>query len=71
VAAGVAGFPQVGANLTELLRVADEALYLAKQNGRNRVETSGGAATSCCDDAADEAVAVLGGVLAEAGSKAA
>ncbi|MBJ6800720.1 diguanylate cyclase [Geomonas propionica] len=40
VSAGVAGYPspQVD-NLDSLFRRADEALYRAKQNGRNRVET--------------------------------
>jgi diguanylate cyclase (GGDEF)-like protein len=72
ISAGVSGFPQAGANLTELLRVADEALYAAKQNGRNRVEMPGAiAADAGCDEAADKAVAVLGAVLVEKGTKAA
>src|SRR5262249_16860274 len=65
VSAGVAAYPEAGSNLTDILRVADEALYRAKEKGRNRVELGDGAA--CCEAAADEAVAVLGEVMAEAG----
>ena len=37
---GVAGFPQDGAEPTEVLRMADAALYEAKRSGRNRVQSS-------------------------------
>jgi diguanylate cyclase (GGDEF)-like protein len=37
ISAGVAAFPQHGKNRDELVRAADSGLYLAKQNGRNRV----------------------------------
>jgi diguanylate cyclase (GGDEF)-like protein len=38
ISGGVACFPNDASDSVELLRVADEALYRAKQNGRNRVE---------------------------------
>jgi len=37
ISQGVAVFPGNGQNGEELLRAADEALYMAKQNGRNQV----------------------------------
>jgi diguanylate cyclase (GGDEF)-like protein/PAS domain S-box-containing protein len=37
VSAGVASFPEHGATADELLRAADAALYVAKQQGRDRV----------------------------------
>lgn len=38
ISLGVACFPEHGNTVSVLLRHADQALYLAKQNGRNRVE---------------------------------
>ncbi|MGD9253379.1 MAG: sensor domain-containing diguanylate cyclase [Holophagae bacterium] len=38
ISGGVACFPEDAPDSVELLRVADEALYRAKQDGRNRVE---------------------------------
>lgn len=35
---GVAAFPESGTSVAEAVAAADRALYLAKQNGRNRVE---------------------------------
>jgi diguanylate cyclase (GGDEF)-like protein len=40
VSAGVAAYPEHGDNGPALLRAADEALYRAKHNGRNRVESA-------------------------------
>jgi diguanylate cyclase (GGDEF)-like protein len=37
VSAGVAAFPDHGASRDELVRAADNALYCAKQSGRNRI----------------------------------
>jgi diguanylate cyclase (GGDEF)-like protein len=58
ISAGVASFPEAGGNFTEVLRVADDALYRAKQNGRNRVERPDRAPADL-DRVADEAVAAL------------
>ncbi len=72
ISAGVAAWPAAGASLMELLRVADDALYRAKQNGRNRVELPGEATHERASEAmTDAAVAALGEVLAEAGGPAA
>ncbi|MNW10347.1 putative diguanylate cyclase YedQ [compost metagenome] len=38
VSIGVAGGGQAGYDLSRLLALADQALYRAKANGRNRVE---------------------------------
>jgi len=37
---GVASFPQHGASMEALLAAADDALFAAKRNGRNRIETA-------------------------------
>ena len=44
VSIGVAVFPEAGDNPQTVLKGADEALYRAKEKGRNRVELSGAAA---------------------------
>ncbi len=41
ISLGVAAFPEHSTNETTLLRQADQALYRAKENGRNRVEAAG------------------------------
>lgn len=38
LSAGISAFPNNGADVDTLLRLADDALYRAKENGRNRVE---------------------------------
>jgi diguanylate cyclase (GGDEF)-like protein len=40
ISLGVADFPTHSANRDELVRAADSALYVAKVNGRNRIETA-------------------------------
>lgn len=40
VSIGIAVYPEHGHNHTEVLRAADQALYAAKQAGRNRVEAA-------------------------------
>jgi diguanylate cyclase (GGDEF)-like protein len=42
--AGLAVFPEQGATQEEILRAADDALYVAKQEGRNRIVMAGGRA---------------------------
>jgi hypothetical protein len=41
VSIGVAVFPQAGDTPQDILKAPDEALYRAKEKGRNRVELSG------------------------------
>lgn len=40
ISIGVAEAPQHGNNIEDILRAADEALYIAKQNGKDRVEAA-------------------------------
>jgi diguanylate cyclase (GGDEF)-like protein len=40
ISAGVAEFPTQGGTRDEVVKSADEALYAAKQTGRNRVVTA-------------------------------
>jgi diguanylate cyclase (GGDEF)-like protein/PAS domain S-box-containing protein len=42
ISAGISVFPAHGATMEELLRSADQALYLAKSQGRNRVAVNSG-----------------------------
>lgn len=42
ISLGVATFPKHSADINSLLEQADAALYRAKENGRNRVESAGG-----------------------------
>jgi len=66
ISAGVAAFPDAGGNLMDILKVADDALYRAKQNGRNRVEKPDSVSPDKVADAAvDTAAAELGAALAE------
>ena len=44
VSIGVAVFPDAGDNPEAVLKAADEAIYRAKEKGRNRIELSGAAA---------------------------
>lgn len=45
ISIGVAAFPNAGDNPQAVLKVADEALYQAKADGRNRVHLSSGGST--------------------------
>ncbi len=38
ISAGVAVYPENGRSQSEILQRGDEALYLAKSNGRNRIQ---------------------------------
>ena len=44
VSVGVASYPEHGVDLEGLIKAADDALYVAKNSGKNRVAVAGGAA---------------------------
>ncbi|HEX4617899.1 MAG TPA: diguanylate cyclase [Stellaceae bacterium] len=62
VSVGVAVFPEAGDNPQAVLKAADEALYRAKEKGRNRVELSG--ATAMNADAPEQRSAAMHRALA-------
>lgn len=41
ISIGMATFPDHAGNVSDLIKIADDALYVAKDNGRNRVEIAG------------------------------
>jgi predicted signal transduction protein with EAL and GGDEF domain len=49
ISIGVAAFPEAGDDPQVVLKVADEALYRAKEGGRNRVEVSSEAGTASAE----------------------
>ncbi|MGJ4929871.1 diguanylate cyclase [Bradyrhizobium sp. HKCCYLS2038] len=66
VSVGVAAYPEAGIELPEILRVADGALYRAKQKGRNRVELASGGMVPPIDEVTNRAVATLDAIVARA-----
>src|SRR4030065_293744 len=45
VSIGVASYPEHGVRIETLIKAADDAVYLAKRSGKNRVVVAGGAGT--------------------------
>ncbi len=66
ISVGVAAYPEAGLDLTEILRVADGALYRAKHKGRNRVELASGRMVPPLDEVTNRAVAALDAIVARA-----
>ncbi|MGJ5141998.1 diguanylate cyclase [Bradyrhizobium oligotrophicum] len=66
ISVGVAAYPEAGLDLTEILRVADGALYRAKHKGRNRVELASGGMVPPIDEVTNRAVAALDAIVARA-----
>ncbi|CCD99283.1 diguanylate cyclase [Bradyrhizobium sp. STM 3809] len=66
ISVGVASYPEAGIDLPEILRVADGALYRAKQKGRNRVELAPGGMVPPIDEMTNRAVATLDAIVARA-----
>jgi diguanylate cyclase (GGDEF)-like protein len=66
ISVGIAAFPNAGDNPQAVLKVADEALYQAKADGRNRVQLSsiGGA----CTGASQTSVMAMPNALVTVGS---
>jgi len=58
VSIGVAAFPDVGDNPQAVLKAADQALYRAKEKGRNRVELSGAAGAAADEEPPQNPVAM-------------
>ncbi|WP_315785689.1 MULTISPECIES: diguanylate cyclase [unclassified Bradyrhizobium] len=66
ISVGVAAYPEAGIDLTEILRVADGALYRAKHKGRNRVELATGGMVPPIDEMTNRAVATLDAIVGRA-----
>jgi diguanylate cyclase (GGDEF)-like protein len=69
ISVGIAAYPEAGIDLPEILRVADGALYRAKQKGRNRVELASGGMVPPIDELTNRAVAALDAIVAHAETK--